>query len=535
MQKKTSMLGKIFDFITYTEKKDVEAFYIPEIPDTSEVENKSDTDNKSTSTDNGDNYKQRSKKQKKKETSEKNPDTDVLSSNLQDNIDFLKEKFNFPNNKDIVIRELTFGNKQKAFIAFLDGMVDRTTINNYIIRPLLKKSAMNQIEHCTGEYILENVIETNQATKVEKADDVVYSILSGDTALFVDGSNYSIVSETKGFDKRGVEKPVIEGVVQGPQEAFSENLRTNVTLVRKIVKNNSLTTEFIKIGKRNNNLCAVMYIDGLVNPAIVAEVKRRIDNLQVDYIAGEGMLEQLIEDNPWSLFPTVLSTERPDRTSSYLMEGRVAIIADGTPFSIVVPVTVTSLFHTSEDSALRWQFGTIVRFLRIVAFFVAIMLPAVYIALTTFHREMIPTDSLIAIAKARENVPFPTIVELLFMELGFELIREAGVRIPGIMGNTIGIIGGLILGQAAVQANLVSPVLIIVIAITGLGNFALPSFSLAFGVRVARIAFIISGAFIGFYGIALCLIVLLGLISSTKSFGVGMLAPIAPRTKWGTD
>jgi spore germination protein KA len=360
-------------------------------------------------------------------------------------------------------------------------------------------------------------------------------ILSGNTGLFIEGSDSCIFSETKGFDKRGVEKPLLEGVVKGPQEAFNENIRTNVTLVRKIIKDSSLTTEFLTIGDRNKNLCAVMYMEGLINPTIVAEVKRRISGLKADFIFGEGMLEQFIEDNPMSLMPSTLSTERPDRTASHILEGKVAIIVEGTPSAIIVPITLPSLMFTSEDTNLKWQFGTALRFIRTMALLISVLLPSIYIAVTNFHHEMLPTDLLIAIAKAKENVPFPTMVEILLMELSFELIREAGIRIPGLIGNTIGIIGALILGQAAVTANLVSPILIIIVAFSGLGNFAIPNFSVAFAARLLRFGFILVSALLGFYGISLLLITTIAIICHSRSFGVPMLSSITPKARKSFD
>lgn len=548
MENRSGLISNILSLITYRNQNKVKKFSIPETNETenADANNKVQQGSKSQANDGLENKARDQKKIKKPipvsevknasgKKASKADDTNI-ASDIISNIDYIKHKFNYPNNKDIVIREFIIKGKYKAFLVYLDGMVDRITINNFILRPLLKDEHFdNEAAECQLDYILNNVIETNQAVKVKKADEVVYEILVGDTGLYVDGCDYYIFSETKGYDKRSVEKPIIENVVKGSQEAFNENLRTNITLIRRIIKNNNLTTEFLKVGERNNNLCAIMYLNGLVNPAIVSEVKRRISSLKTDYIPGSGILEQFIEDNPWSIVPTTLSTERPDRAASGIVEGKVAIITEGAPFAIVVPITLFTLFHSPEDMSIKWQYGTLMRFVRIGAFSFASLLPGLYIALTTFHREMIPTDLLIAIAKAKENVPFPTVLEVIFMEFSFELIREAGVRIPGIVGSTIGIIGGLILGQAAIQANLVSPVLIIVIAITGLGNFAIPDFNLAFGVRILRLFFIVLGAFIGFYGISLGLVAMVVLLTNMKSFGVDMLTPIAPKARKSHD
>ncbi len=536
-------ISKLFSLLTYKKPKEVKAFYIPEKEEEEKKDPKSKQGEKRAKAIKRptpvSELKKISKKDKENKGNSENKQAadgdDKVPKDIDGNLQFIKKSFNEKNNKDIIIREFTIAGQYRAFITFLDGMVDRITINNFIIRPLLAKKELESNGSCSLEKILKEVIETNQATKVTDPGEIIYEILGGNTCLYVDGCDYYISNETKGFEKRAVATPQTEGVVRGSQEGFTENLKTNVTLIRRIIKNKDLSTEYIKIGKRNHNQCAVMYINGLTNPAIIEEVKRRIKGLNTDFIYGSGILEQFIEENPMSILPTILTTERPDRAAANIIEGRVAIIADGSPFVLVVPVSVTSIFQTPEDTNLRWQYGILLRLIRILAVFIAAFIPGLYVALTNFHREMIPTDLLIAIAKARENVPFPTIIEVLLMELSFELIREAGIRIPGIIGNTIGIIGALILGQAAVQANLVSPVLIIIVAITGLGNFAIPDFGMAFAARITRILFIVLGALLGFYGISLGIVAVTALLSNTKSFGVPFLTFYGPKVNKSND
>ena len=539
MEKDKGLLKRLLMLITYKKPRTVKQFYIPEgdgekhgeentrqIPDKEETHRKKEI-KKPVPVD---------KKINQKSGNDAKADDKTISQDLTENLEYIKKKFNYPVNKDLVIREFAISGKYKAFLVFLDGMVDKTVINNSILRPLLQSKILNdEGQGCLLDEIMQSIIETNQTKKIAKPEEAVFEVLSGNTGLYVDGCDYYIFSETKGFDKRSVEKPQTEGVVMGSQEAFNENLRTNITLIRKIIKSNHLTTEFIKVGDVSNNQCAIMYLENIVNPAIIKEVKRRINGIKTDYIGSTGMLEQFIEDNPWSLLPTILSTERPDRTASHIVEGKVAILIDGTPLVMIVPVTVYSLLHSPEDAGLRWQHTTLLRMVRLLALFFATLLPGLYVAMTNFHREMIPTELLIAIAKAKENVPFPTIVEILLMEISFELIREAGIRIPGIIGNTLGIIGALILGQAAVQANIVSPVLIIVVAVTGLGNFALPNFNIAFGVRILRFLFIFAGGALGFYGITLSLVVIGALILDTKSFGVPFFTTTSPKTRKSYD
>jgi len=465
----------------------------------------------------------------------KNNESDVYKS-LKDNLAKIKFEFSAPTNQDVVIREFKILQQNSAFIVYIDGLADKDTINDYILRQLLERNGTEvEIKTNMVDYIANNLLAANQIIKESEYSKIVKQVLNGLTALFIDGSEVCILIESRGFEKRTVSTPLNETVIRGPQEAFIENLRTNITLVRRIVRNKDLITEMLPVGKTNNMTCGLLYIKGITNPKIVEEVKRRISSLDIDFISSDGILGQLIEDHPFALFPQILSTERPDRVASFLIEGKVAIICDGAPYASIVPITFFHMVHTSEDYNLRWQGGTFLRVIRIIAIIIAIFLPGLYLALTLYHQEMIPTELLHSLHKARENVPFPTIIELLLMEISWELIREAGVRVPGVIGQTLGIIGGVILGQAAVAAGLVSPILIIIVAITGLGNFAIPNFGLAFGIRILRFVFILLGAFAGFYGISAGIFIFGGLACSLKSFGVPYFSPVAPKAKTATD
>lgn len=509
---KQTLTSKLVSFITYKKTMKPNDFYIPEPHELNNQDSDGETNK------------------------EKEHGPDKISRDIKSNIEFINGSFNAPENKDIVIRQFVIAGKYKAFLAFLEGMVNSATINDFILRPILSSQKIpGQPGRCQLDSILQEVLETNQATKITDPNELIYEILTGNTVLYIDGCDYFIATETKGFEKRSVGSPLIEGAVSGSQEAFNETLRTNITLIRKNIKNNNLTTEILKVGSRSQIQCAILYIKDLTNPAIVSEVRRRISGIKAEYIAGAGVLEQYIDDNPLSIFPTILSTERPDKTVSHIMEGRVAIFVDGVPFASIVPVTSTSFVHSPEDTFLKWPYGIAIRFIRLAAIITAFFLPGLYVAITNFHQEMIPTELLIATATAKENVPFLTILEVVLMEMAFELIREAGIRIPGMIGNTLGIVGALILGQAAVQANIVSPVLIIVVAVTGLSNFAIPNFSFAFGVRIIRFMFILAGAFLGFYGMTILGIMLIARFVNMKSFGVHYFAPIGPVTRKNPD
>src|SRR5665647_2584523 len=435
-------LSYIKKFITYKEPKDIDDFELLESEhegtdqDGLDEEFQKEQDKKSNQDKDKDEKNQKKKNplkvdewnKTKNKSGDKSPQSpeNMVDPQLKINLERTQKAFISDKNSDIIIRQFKIAQKIEAFIVFIDGMVDRETINNYILRQLMKPELF---ENYKGDRLIEfvenNVLSVHDTKKETKYDMIIGQICNGITALFIDGCSECLVFETRGYEKRSVEKPATETVIAGSQEGFNENLRTNITLIRKIIKNHHLVTEILPLGKTNHSFCAVMYVDGISNPKIIKEVKRRINSLDTDYIQSDGILEQLIEDRPLMLFPQVLRTERPDRASSFLMEGRVVIVVDGSPFTIAVPVTFFSMMQTSEDSNLKWQLGAFLRLTRLFGMFAAILSPGLYIALLLYHEEMIPTDLLSSIAMARESVPFPILVELILMEVSFELIIEA--------------------------------------------------------------------------------------------------------------
>lgn len=334
--------------------------------------------------------------------------------------------------------------------------------------------------------------------------------------------------EVKGFQQRSIDKPSNETVIKGPHEAFVENIRTNTSLIRRIINNENLIIENIEVGKITKTKCAVCYMSNITNSDLVNEVKYRLNNLEVDSILSAGELEQLIVDSNNLGIPQVLSTERPDKATKYLLNGRVIIIINGSPYALIMPAVLIDFLTSPEDSNLKVNFGNFLRSLRILACFITLLLPGLYIAVTSFHQEILPTSLLYSILASRASVPFPIIAEILLMEISFELIREAGLRVPSAIGSTIGIVGALVLGQAAVSAGIVSPILIIIVAITGIASFAIPDFSFGFHLRYFRFLFILLGYMAGFLGIAIGLFVYISLLCSLQSFGVSYTTPFAP-------
>jgi spore germination protein KA len=461
-----------------------------------------------------------------------------LTKSLDDNLDALKKILHYGTNADVVVREFDIPTipETKASIMFMDGLTARDTIDFAILEPLMLIANLDDREKEDRlELVKRRLLPGNQVTERNNLRAIVEDVLSGATCLLIEEYDIALTIETRSWEHRSIDKPSAEMVVRGPQEAFNETLKSNLALIRRRMRTPDFIIEMLKVGTLSRVDCAVLYIEGLTNPELVDEVKGRISKTKSDHIQDTGILEQFIEEKPYVLAPQTISTERPDRMAAFLAEGYVGIMLDGSPFGLVVPATFWSLLQSAEDYFLRWPFGAFLRAVRTLALILAIFLPAVYLALTNFHPEMIPTDLLLAIAASREKVPFPTVVEVLIMEIAIELIREAGVRIPGVIGPTLGIVGALILGQAAVAASIVSPILVVIVAITALGAFAVPNFNMAFAIRLYRFVYIALAAALGFYGVAIGVFIQLVTYVNLKSFGVPYMSPVAPYMRSSGD
>lgn len=320
---------------------------------------------------------------------------------------------------------------------------------------------------------------------------------------------------------------------RGPRQGFTESLQTNISMIRRYIKNPNLWVEKMKKGSVTNTDIALMYIQGICDEKVLKEVKQRLEKIDIDSILESGYIEQLIEDETFTTFPTMYHTERPDVVAGNLLEGRFAIIVDGTPFVLIAPALFVQFFQSVEDYYSRFDIATSIRILRVLVFFISLVAPAVYVAATTFHQEMIPTQLLVVIAAQREIVPFPAVVEALTMEVAFEILREAGVRLPRVVGSAVSIVGALVIGQAAVQAGIVSPAMVIIVALTAIASFATPAFAMAISARLIRFIFIIASAVMGFYGLILGIIMMFVHLCSLRSFGVPYMSPLAPFSSQG--
>jgi spore germination protein KA len=451
-----------------------------------------------------------------------------LVSDLEWNITILKKLYSIPENKDVKLRELFLeGFNRQAVLLFISTISDVKSIEENILKPLTENSSPNKK--------IRDIVAIQMVHEMSYIKDVVRDINKGNAVLIIDGEARAYVFDCPDFQSRAIEKPDNEILIKGPKEAFNEKAVANISLIRKKIRNENLIVEAIEISQRSHNDVFIMYIRSLANEKLVDNIKKRLGSLEVNSVQNLSLLEEYIEERNYSLFPSILSTERPDRAASFLEDGYIILLMENSPDSLVLPATFWSFFHSPEDHYLRFLYGNFTRGLRMVALFITIFTSAIYVAITTYHAEMIPPDLLLAIAASREKVPFPAVIEILIMEIAFELIREAGLRVPSPIGPTIGIVGALILGQAAVEANIISPIVIIVVALGGLSSFAVSDLSLNFAVRLIRFTFILSAAVIGIYGMTAFFVAGLFYMVSLKSFGVPYLAPMSPSYKSSKD
>ncbi|MCL5290415.1 MAG: spore germination protein [Firmicutes bacterium] len=454
-----------------------------------------------------------------------------ISTSLDSNLDTLKNILS--HNNDVVFRRfrLGMGNQAEAAVIYVDGMIHKAIINNDIMKPLMLESRMAG-NNTPGKGLLELIkdftISVSEVREARSMDKVVAGVLYGDAALLVDGLDTALVMDVKGWNSRAVEEPQSEILVRGPREGFTETLRVNTTLIRRRLRSPNLVFEDLSIGRVSHTGVIMVYLRGIASTDMVAEVRSRLQRINIDGILESGYLEEFIEDSPYSPFPQVAHTERPDRVAASLLEGRVAILTDGTPFALIVPAEFITFMQSPEDYYERYMLGTAIRWLRYFTFAMSLLLPSLYIAVTTFHQEMIPTRLIISLAAAREGVPFPAFVEALIMEFTFEALREAGIRLPRAVGQAVSIVGALVIGQAAVQAGVVSPLMVIVVAITGIASFLSPAFNMAIAIRFLRFPMMILAATLGLFGVMVGVLAILIHLSGLRSFGVPYLAPLAP-------
>ncbi|MCC9023444.1 spore germination protein GerKA [Bacillus nakamurai] len=462
---------------------------------------------------------------KEEENKSEEEQNEPISASLSENMKKLSERFG--NSADVVIRRLKIGKEElPAAIVYIAGLVDEQLVSQSLLEDLIDIPSVQPEQAICRMY--EKTIAVGGMKEEQKWKSLYAGLMAGSTLIFVDGADKALIASTEGGERRSIEEPSTQVSFRGPRQGFTESLQTNVSMIRRYIKTPDVWVEKMKIGHETNTDVALMYINGLCEKKLIKEVRSRLKHIDIDSILESGYIEQLIEDEPFSVFPTVYHTERPDVVAGNLLEGRFAIIVDGTPFVLLAPALFIQFFQSVEDYYSRFDIATSIRMLRVLIFFISLVAPGIYVAATTFHQEMIPTQLLIVIAAQRETVPFPAVIEALTMEVAFEILREAGVRLPRVVGSAVSIVGALVIGQAAVQAGIVSPAMVIVVALTAIASFATPAFDMAISARLIRFVFILSAAVMGFYGLILDIIIMFVHLCSLRSFGFPYMSPLAP-------
>ncbi|MFC5448982.1 spore germination protein [Paenibacillus aestuarii] len=450
----------------------------------------------------------------------------TLTTDLDQNEKMLKHIF--ANSADFVCRNVRIEGQLRWMIIYFATLVEEKIVNDNILEPLL--SGVHEYEWLSGEYDSPDVplIAVGKTLVSAKVNDIVRKVLNGHAAVLTAGNRHALIAEVIGTTKRALGESSSEPIIRGPKDGFIENIGTNIGLIRSRLKTPKLKMEAMTIGELSQTYVVITYIVGVVSETVLEEVRTKLSRIQTEAILESGYIEEFIEDHSFSPFPQVHSTERPDVVVAGLLEGKVAILTDTTPFALLVPMTFWSGLQASEDYYLRQPIATFIRWIRFLFIIIAVFAPPLYVAITTFHQEMIPTNLVLSIASSREEVPFPAVIEALFTEIVFEALREAGIRLPKQLGSAISIIGALVIGQSAVAAGIISAPVVIIVSITGIAAFTIPRYSFANGIRLLRFPMLILAGTLGLYGIVLGFLAIVIHVTALRSFGVPYFSPILP-------
>lgn len=453
-----------------------------------------------------------------------------LEAKLSANLKLFKQLIG--HSADVVIRCLKPDNSEPcAAVVYVDGLADSMVIQEHVIKPVLQE-LFRARDGYSGSALIERirnaVLTVRDSREAGTLNECIHEVLSGNTVFLLEGSGRALILTTPGWKTRSPDEPISEPSVRGPRDGFVETLQENIVRLRRRIKDPNFTMVKFKVGRRTKTDTAVIYIKGIANQELVDEVQRRLSRIDMDSIIASGYIEQLIEDNFLSLFPQIQYTERPDKVVAGLMEGRVAILLDNTPFALIVPTTFSMFIQAPEDYYDRWVYSSLIRMMRYVAIIISLFLPAVYIALVSYHQGLIPTKLAIFIAATREGIPFPSLIEALIMEATLEILREAGVRLPKSIGQAVGIVGGLVIGEAASRAGIVSPEMVIIVSLTAVSSFSVPQYAIGISMRMLRFVIMFAAGILGLYGVMLAFIMITVHLVKLKSFGIDYMAPIAP-------
>ncbi|WP_152657915.1 spore germination protein [Oceanobacillus sp. CFH 90083] len=452
----------------------------------------------------------------------------ALSDKVSDNLNTLKKAIGDP--EDLNLRYITIGKFQKKCgIAYLSGITDTNMINQEIIQTLQQN--LQEVDGSPLENIKLEMIAVSSVTELDDMKKIIDFVLDGQTVFFLEEEEQALIIGTAGGDKRAIENPQSENLIQGPREGFVESLEVNLALVRRNIRDPSLRFKTYEVGTRSKQKLVLCYVEDVINPKILEEVIYRLESIELEYITDVSQIEQWIEDSSLSPFPQMLSTERPDKVAFEVLHGRFAIFVDGTPFTALGPVVLSDINKSMEDYNQRWITASLLRILRVIASLIALFLPGIYIAMVLFHPGMLPTTLVFSIAASREGMPFSAIAEILLMAATFEMLQEAAIRLPRIIGQTIGIVGGIVIGEAAVSAGIASPIIVIITALTAIASFCSPYYSVAISFRAVRFGIMLVSAFLGLFGLILAFLVLVIHVTNLKSFGVPYSFTVLPTVK----
>lgn len=412
----------------------------------------------------------------------------LLSSKLDDNLETIQQKFG--KTTDVVFRQFTINlaTPFRACAVYVEGLSDKNLSSEHIMRATMEPSANPPAQEDIADSILKRLITLTNTKKTNNLTDLTNLVLEGNLALVIDGSKEAIIAGVQGWDRRSIEEPPTEPIVRGPKDGFVEDLRVNTSMIRRRIKTTDLQLERFVIGRKTRTAIEILYLKDVASDKIVEEVRRRLNRIDIDGILDSGYIQELISDEAWTLFPTMQTTERPDKLAAAILQGRIGILVDTTPMSLIAPTTFVSLLQSSEDYYEVAIFSSAIRLLRYLALNIALMLPAFYIAVASFHQEFLPSALMKTIIDSRAGVPFPAFLETILMEIAFEILREAGARLPRNVGQTVSTVGGIIIGQAAVTAGLISTATVVVVALTAVTSFTAPNYSVEFTLNVIKLS-----------------------------------------------
>jgi Bacillus/Clostridium GerA spore germination protein. len=457
-----------------------------------------------------------------------------FSGHLAKDLMRMRDGLHMDVNMDVNLREFSFLHFSAA-IFYLDGMVSSNMLQAYVIKPCLEAKLLMPMAGTALDLLTKKVLISSSFEIERDIKKSIQALMNGQVVLLCDTMAEAILVDIREFAKRPVGTPLTESVVVGQQQGFNESIRDNITLIRRIVHSADLINEMTTVGRNVPTALSILYLKGIASEAALERLKGRIRQIDLDCVLSLGILQQLIEDHPLAFLPQAVTTERPDRVASFLMEGQIVLVMDGSPMALALPINFFHLMHTSDDTNMRWQYGTFIRLIRLIGICTMLYLPSVFVALTMYHLEALPLPLIDSIIESQSAVPLSLFMETLLMLIMFNLINEAGTRVPGILGSSLSIVSGLILGQAAVEAKLISPLLIIVVASAGLGSHAIPDYSVSTAFRILQLAFLLAAALGGFFGLSLLTVFFVCGLCGMTSLGVPYLAPLSPKRSRNLD